>query len=114
MSSSYKSNLLFYFKIKFTFKHLFIWVLMQVSCCHRDKVNFPYVLLVLPAVNMPIGSMISVPEKVLPTEFILRILWCSQSGNRPENNLAKFGYILHMKIKKQSPSIFLATYWKIL
>jgi hypothetical protein len=47
---------------------------MQVSCCHRDKVNFPYVLLVLPAVNMPIGSMISVPEKVLPTEFILRIL----------------------------------------
>jgi len=41
---------------------------------------------------------------------LLRILWCSQSGDHPENNLAKFGYILDMKIEKQNPSIFLATY----
>jgi hypothetical protein len=44
------------------------------------------------------------------------ILWCSQSGDLPENNLAKFGYVIDMKIggkktkKKQNPSMFLATY----
>jgi hypothetical protein len=32
--------------------------------------------------------------------FLLRILWCSQSGGHPENNLAKFGYILEMKVEK--------------
>jgi hypothetical protein len=39
---------------------------------------------------------------------------CSQRGDYPENNLAKFGYILDMKVGKrikQNPSIFLATYW---
>ncbi len=45
--------------------------------------------------------------------FLLRILWCSQSGNHPQNNLAKFGYILNMKVqkkkKKQNASMFLAT-----
>ncbi len=45
---------------------------MQVSSCHRDKVNFPYVLMTLPALNMPIGSMISVREKVLPTGVYLK------------------------------------------
>jgi hypothetical protein len=30
--------------------------------------------------------------------FLLRILWCIQSGYHPENNLAKFGYILDMKL----------------
>jgi len=41
---------------------------------------------------------------------LLRILWCSQSGNHSENNLAKFGYIVDMKVKKKNrnPSIFLA------
>jgi hypothetical protein len=41
---------------------------------------------------------------------------CSQRGDYPENNLAKFGYILDMKVerrKKQNPSIFLATYWNL-
>jgi hypothetical protein len=26
--------------------------------------------------------------------FLLRILWCSQSGDHPQINLAKFGYML--------------------
>jgi hypothetical protein len=43
-------------------------------------------------------------------------LWCIQNGDHPENNLAKFGYILDMKVgKKQKPPMFLATYknlWK--
>jgi hypothetical protein len=31
-----------------------------------------------------------------------------QSADHPENNLAKFGYIIDMKVeKKQNPSIFL-------
>jgi hypothetical protein len=46
-----------------------------------------------------------------------RILWCSQSDNRSENDLAKFGYILNTKANyfflKQNPSIFLATYWNL-
>jgi len=43
--------------------------------------------------------------------LLLRILWCSQSGNHSQNNLVKFGYILDMKVeKKQNPSVFLATY----
>jgi hypothetical protein len=33
--------------------------------------------------------------------FLLWILWCSQSGNHPENNLAKFCYILNMKLEKK-------------
>ncbi len=28
------------------------------------------------------------------------ILWCSQSDDHPKNNLAKFGYLLDMKIEK--------------
>lgn len=33
---------------------------------------------------------------------------------RPENDLAKIGYILDMKVgKKQNPSMFLATYWSL-
>jgi hypothetical protein len=31
---------------------------------------------------------------------LLRILWYSQSGDQPENNLAKFGYVLDMKVEK--------------
>ncbi len=53
--------------------------------------------------------------------FLLRILWCSQSGYHPGNNLAKFGYKMDMKVggeeeedKKQSPFIFLITFWKLL
>jgi hypothetical protein len=33
--------------------------------------------------------------------FLLWILRCSQSGNHPENNLAKFCYILNMKLEKK-------------
>jgi hypothetical protein len=42
------------------------------------------------------------------------ILCCSQSGNHPENNnWAKFGYILHLKVdqkNKQNPSILFFAY----
>ncbi len=41
--------------------------------------------------------------------FLLRILWCSQSDKHPKNNLAKFGYILNMKVgkkEKQNHTIF--------
>ncbi len=31
-------------------------------------------------------------------EFFLRILWCSQSGDHSQNDLAKFGYKLDMKV----------------
>jgi hypothetical protein len=30
--------------------------------------------------------------------FLWRILWCSQSGYHPGNNLAKFGYKIDMKV----------------
>jgi len=47
--------------------------------------------------------------------FPLRILWCSQSGDHPENNLVEFGDILDMKAekkkKKQNPLKFLTTSW---
>jgi hypothetical protein len=47
--------------------------------------------------------------------FLLRILWCSQSGDHNENNLAKFDYILNMKVRKsQNSFIFLAIYWNLL
>jgi hypothetical protein len=37
------------------------------------------------------------------------ILWSSQSDDHPKTNLAKFGYLLDMKVEKnQKPSIFLA------
>jgi hypothetical protein len=50
-----------------------------------------------------------------PTGFVLRILWYSQSGDHPENNLAKFRYILDMEVGRriQNPSTFLATYWNL-
>jgi hypothetical protein len=45
--------------------------------------------------------------------FLLRILLCSQSGDHPENNLAKFGYILDIKVENKIPSIFLAASWNL-
>jgi hypothetical protein len=48
----------------------------------------------------------------LQAGFLLRILWCNQSGNHPESNLAKFGYILDMKVegkKNLNLSMLLAT-----
>jgi hypothetical protein len=34
--------------------------------------------------------------------FPLRILWCSQSGDHPENFLFEFGDILDMKVEKKN------------
>jgi hypothetical protein len=39
--------------------------------------------------------------------FLLMILWCSQSGDYSENNLAKFGYIIDMKVEFLRNRIFL-------
>jgi hypothetical protein len=36
------------------------------------------------------------------TGFLLMILWCHQSGNGIENNLAKFGYVIDMKVGKKN------------
>jgi len=44
------------------------------------------------------------------TGFLWRILWCSQSDNHPENNLAKFGYIIDMKIRKKTESFYILSY----
>jgi hypothetical protein len=33
--------------------------------------------------------------------FFKRILWCSQSGDRSQNNLAKFGYMLDVRVEKR-------------
>jgi hypothetical protein len=30
--------------------------------------------------------------------LFLRILWCNAHGNHPKNNLAKFGYIIDVKV----------------
>jgi hypothetical protein len=41
--------------------------------------------------------------------MLQQALMGSQSDSHPKNNLAKFGYILNMKVgKKQNPSMFLA------
>jgi hypothetical protein len=47
--------------------------------------------------------------------FFLSILWCNQSGNHPENNLAKFGYILDMKVgkKKKKTEYFFILGWNL-
>ncbi len=38
--------------------------------------------------------------------FFLRILWCNQSGNHWEENLAKFAYKLDMKVRKKKKKTF--------
>jgi len=45
------------------------------------------------------------------SRFVLKILWCGQSGNHPKNILAKFDYMLDMKIGKKYFFKFLANYW---
>lgn len=46
--------------------------------------------------------------------YFLSVLWCSQSGDRPKNSLAKFGYIHNLKVLKNSKfSIFLITCWNL-
>jgi hypothetical protein len=40
---------------------------------------------------------------------------CSSSGDHPSDDLARLGYRLDMKVKKENQklSIFLATYWNL-
>jgi hypothetical protein len=33
--------------------------------------------------------------------FACQVLWCSQSGNHPQEDLPKFGYTQNMKVKIQ-------------
>ncbi len=44
--------------------------------------------------------------------LLLRILWCSQSGEHPGNKiLANFGYILDMKVGKKRKKEILVYSW---
>ncbi len=46
-------------------------------------------------------SVFSPPDRLkLVPGFLLRILWCSESGNHPKNNFAIFGDIIDMKVEK--------------
>ncbi len=45
--------------------------------------------------------------------FFLRVLWHSQSGRNSQNNLAKFGYILDMKVEKNRIFFTLGTLLEI-
>jgi hypothetical protein len=66
----------------------------------------------LPSLNTdpPPPALQTSPEPWGSAGFLLMILWCSQSVDHAENNLAKFGYILDIKVEeKQDPSIFFAT-----
>jgi hypothetical protein len=47
------------------------------------------------------------PYLLYPKQGFLRILWCTQSGNNPENNLVKFGYILHMEVEEKVKILFI-------
>ncbi len=42
--------------------------------------------------------------------FLLRILWCSQSGNHPEINLAKFGLPTRYESRKEMESFYIFGY----
>jgi hypothetical protein len=47
--------------------------------------------------------------------FFSSILWCCQTGNHPQEDLAKFGYIPNMKVEKfKKPSYILAAYWRLM
>jgi hypothetical protein len=50
------------------------------------------------------------------SSWILLTILCSQSGDCPENNLVKFGYIIDMKVEffLKNPSIFLATFVEVI
>jgi hypothetical protein len=48
------------------------------------------------------GSKSSYIISLSQSGFLLRILWCIQNGDHPENNLAKFGYRLDMKVEKKN------------
>jgi hypothetical protein len=42
-------------------------------------------------------------------------LWCCQTGDHPQEDLAKFGYIPNMKVENfKKPSYILAAYWKLM
>ncbi len=47
--------------------------------------------------------------------FFFSILWCRQTGDHPQEDLAKFGYIPNMKVENfKKPSYILAAYWKLM
>jgi hypothetical protein len=33
--------------------------------------------------------------------FFFSILWCNWNGNHPQDGLAKFGYMLYMKVERK-------------
>jgi len=56
------------------------------------------------------GSGILNPQRYSSTGFLSRILWCSQSGNHSQINLAKFGYILDVKVGKKTELCYILSY----
>jgi hypothetical protein len=42
------------------------------------------------------------------------ILWCSQTGDHPQEDLAKFGHIPHVKVENLRSVCILATWWNLM
>jgi hypothetical protein len=49
-------------------------------------------------------------DYVVVAHILLWSLWCRQSGDHPENNLAKFGYILDMNYFLKTESLCVLGY----
>jgi hypothetical protein len=63
--------------------------------------------------NLSLHMVDNCPQ-ALTQWFLFSILWWSWSGDHPWDDLARFGYILDIKVEKsQIPCIFLATYWNL-
>ncbi len=47
--------------------------------------------------------------------LVFQFLWCSQTGDHPQEDLAKFGYKPYLKVENfKNPFIFLTTRWNLL
>jgi hypothetical protein len=68
----------------------------------QNHFNFEFSVFKFFLRNSPIRDRLLIHDTYEPTGFVLRILWCSQSGHDPENNLAKFRYILDMELGKEN------------
>jgi len=59
-------------------------------------------------------TMLHMLDMLYPGLF-KRILWHSQKCHHSQNNVAKFGYVLDMKVeKKKNPSIFPDPHWNLI
>jgi hypothetical protein len=67
------------------------------------------VYLASPRTMLPMSTN-SVHQAHPSPEILLRIVWCSQSGDCSQSNLIKFGYILNMKVRKKPKSFNIIGY----